>query len=44
MQIFATPWLLPNGSATICPHNLSDNGGCAGVRPKTWRLLLLSVL
>ena len=25
------PWLFPNGSAgAICPHNLSDNGGCSG--------------
>ena len=30
MQIFGAPWLLPNGSQTICPHNLSDNGGCDG--------------
>lgn len=30
MQIFAAPWLLPNGSRTVCPHNLSDNGGCDG--------------
>ena len=30
MQIFGAPWLLPNGSRTICPHNLSDNGGCTG--------------
>jgi hypothetical protein len=26
MQIMSSPWLLPNGSTTICPHNLSDNG------------------
>ena len=30
MQIFGAPWLLSNGSRTICPHNLSDNGGCTG--------------
>ena len=30
MQIMGSPWLLPNGSRTVCPHNLSDNGGCEG--------------
>jgi hypothetical protein len=30
MQIMSSPWRLPNGSTTICPHNLSDNGGCKG--------------
>ena len=28
MQIFGPPWLLPNGTQTVCPRNLSDNGGC----------------
>ena len=30
MQIMGSPWLLPNGTRTTCPHNLSDNGGCKG--------------
>lgn len=30
MQIFGAPWLTENGTKTICPHNLSDNGGCDG--------------
>jgi hypothetical protein len=30
MQIMGSPWRFPNGSTTICPHNLSDNGGCKG--------------
>lgn len=39
MQIFGAPWLNPDGSRTICPHNLSDNGGCdGGPRVVTTRL------
>jgi len=35
MQIMGAPWPTPD---TLCPRNLSDNGGCTGARVLTTRL------